>query len=137
MQCTGCLYSLGALPLLPVVVCLSCVRSFRGLLPHIKLHSPSGGGRVELLVWVALFCFSLLLPLSCLFACFSCCLLFSFPLLCSLSEFWICGVSSSDLACVLLLPFPCTMGSLFRMSFFYIVVWIICCMPVGPVGLGR
>ena len=105
--------------------------------PH-KASLSFGGGRVELLVWVALFrprcCFS---SLVFVFRVFSCCLLFSFPLLCSLSEFWICGVSSSDLACVLLLPFPCTMGSLFRMSFFHIVVWIICCMPVGPVGLGR
>ena len=83
----------------PLCCCSCCVFvSSRGLLPHIKLHSPSGGGRVKLLVWVALFgsrccCASLVFVFV-----FLVLLLFSFPLLCSLSELWICGVASSDLA---------------------------------------
>ena len=118
MLCTVCLYSLRVLPLLSVAVCLFCSSFVSWAASPHKAPLSFGGGRVELLVWVALFrprcCCSSLVFVVCVF---SCCLLFFFPLLCSLSDFWICGVSSSDLACVLLFLFLYSVGSLFRMSF--------------------
>ena len=55
--------------------------------PH-KASLSFGGGRVELLVWVALFAFLVVVvpPLCSCSVGSSCCLLFPIPLLCSLSD---------------------------------------------------
>ena len=130
MQCTVCLYSLRALPLLSFVVCLFCCLFVSWAASPHKAPLSFRGGRVELLVWVALFpprccCSSLVFVVRV----FSCCLLLLFPLLCSLSDFWICCVSSSDLACVLLFIFVCLVGSLFRMSYILVFIRLViaCC----------
>ena len=82
LHCTVCHSSLRVLLLPPLLACGFVFRSCRGLPPHIKLHSPLGG-RVDLLVWVALFVLVVVAaPPSC--SCFvgcSCCLLFSCLLL--------------------------------------------------------
>ena len=70
-QCTVCLYSLRALSLPSFVVVCFVVRSFRGLLPHIKIHSPSGGGEWGFLCGLPCFVLVVVVPLSCLWSVFS------------------------------------------------------------------
>ena len=103
----------------PLCCCLFVLCSFVSWAasPH-KASLSFGGGEWSFLCGSPCFVLAVVVPLSCfVFRVFSCCLLSSFPLLCSLSEFWICGVSSSDLACVLLFLFLYVIGSLFRMGF--------------------
>ena len=98
-------------------VCL-CSRSCRGLPPHIKLHSLSGGGW-SFLCGSPCFVLAVVVPLSCL-----CCLFFVSAVVFLSSvvfpqwilDLWCCYLRSR--LCVLMIMLFWSVSSLFRLSLF-------------------